>query len=36
LEARLAKLAAVEAELITATDGEFRFHSGVPEEMAVA
>ncbi|MFO1503881.1 MAG: tRNA-(ms[2]io[6]A)-hydroxylase [Steroidobacteraceae bacterium] len=36
LEARLAELAAVEAQLILAADGEFRFHSGVPEEVAVA
>jgi tRNA isopentenyl-2-thiomethyl-A-37 hydroxylase MiaE len=28
--ARLAELAAVEAELATAPDAEFRFHSGTP------
>jgi tRNA-(ms[2]io[6]A)-hydroxylase len=36
LESRLSKLATAEAELILAADSEFRFHSGVPEEMAVA
>lgn len=36
LEARLEKLSAVEAGLILAVDQEFRFHSGVPEEVAVA
>jgi len=30
IEARLAELAAVEAELATAPDPEFRFHSGTP------
>ena len=30
VEARLAELAAVEAELATAPDAEFRFHSGTP------
>jgi tRNA 2-(methylsulfanyl)-N6-isopentenyladenosine37 hydroxylase len=32
VEARIAALAAVEAELITGPDPEFRFHSGVPAE----
>jgi tRNA-(ms[2]io[6]A)-hydroxylase len=36
LEARLSQLASVEAQLILCADGEFRFHSGVPEEVAVA
>jgi tRNA-(ms[2]io[6]A)-hydroxylase len=36
LEARLGKLAAVEAELIVSADAQLRFHSGVPEEVAVA
>ncbi|HMA10341.1 MAG TPA: tRNA isopentenyl-2-thiomethyl-A-37 hydroxylase MiaE [Steroidobacteraceae bacterium] len=36
LEARLAALATLEAGLILSADREFRFHSGVPEEVAVA
>jgi tRNA 2-(methylsulfanyl)-N6-isopentenyladenosine37 hydroxylase len=35
-DARLSHLAALEADLILRGDGEFRFHSGVPEEVAVA
>ena len=35
-EARLAQLADLEAQLILRRDGEFRFHSGAPEEVAVA
>ena len=30
IDARLAELKAVEAELITTPDPEFRFHSGLP------
>jgi len=36
LEARLAELATLEAGLILSADRQFRFHSGVPEEVAVA
>lgn len=35
-EARLGQLAGLEAQLILRGDAEFRFHSGVPEEVAVA
>jgi tRNA 2-(methylsulfanyl)-N6-isopentenyladenosine37 hydroxylase len=35
-DARLAHLADLEAQLILRLDGDFRFHSGVPEEVAVA
>ena len=35
-DARLMKLAQVEAGLILGVDDEFRFHSGVPEELAPA
>jgi tRNA 2-(methylsulfanyl)-N6-isopentenyladenosine37 hydroxylase len=35
-QARLSALAMLESELILAPDSEFRFHSGVPEEVAVA
>jgi tRNA-(ms[2]io[6]A)-hydroxylase len=31
IEARLTKLATVEAELATSADPEFRFHSGPPQ-----
>ncbi len=36
LEERLAQLARIEAGLVLAPDAQFRFHSGVPEEVAVA
>jgi len=36
LESRLAALADVEAGLVLGADPEFRFHSGVPEEVAGA
>jgi tRNA 2-(methylsulfanyl)-N6-isopentenyladenosine37 hydroxylase len=35
-EARLSHLAGLEAQLILRGDAEFRFHSGLPEEVAVA
>jgi tRNA 2-(methylsulfanyl)-N6-isopentenyladenosine37 hydroxylase len=35
-DARLQRIADVEAQLIQSTDAEFRFHSGVPEEVAPA
>ena len=35
-DARLSHLSALEAGLILRGDAEFRFHSGVPEEVAVA
>jgi tRNA 2-(methylsulfanyl)-N6-isopentenyladenosine37 hydroxylase len=35
-DARLARLADVEAQLICSADRDFRFHSGVPDEVAVA
>jgi tRNA-(ms[2]io[6]A)-hydroxylase len=36
LERRLAELSAVEAELVTSPDPQFRFHSGVPVEQQAA
>jgi tRNA isopentenyl-2-thiomethyl-A-37 hydroxylase MiaE len=33
---RLDKLASLEAQLILSTDAQLRFHSGVPDEVAVA
>lgn len=36
MQARLGELAAIEAQLVLSADPEFRFHSGVPDEVAVA